>query len=261
MPTSPDADADRSDDPTPLDGDDFLAANRRNRERIRAEAAAKAASARGAGDRDVDPDGGDADGTDADGSDADGVDEVGVDGDQADLDHADSDGTEGDGRGGRLTTILGAATAILAVAVVVLAVLLARASGDSSTGGAGSEADAIRDAKAHAAQILTYKAGDYAELDRRIREISTPEFADRYVTSSQEARKANDEAQASSTAKAETAGVVSRTGDEVVVLVALDQKVTTPQAPGAGDIDYQSRIKLTMVRDGDRWIVSDLSTV
>ena len=47
------------------------------------------------------------------------------------------------------------------------------------------------------------------------------------------------------------------------VLVALDQKVTSPQVPAVGDqgLDYSSRVLITLIRDGDRWVVDDLDTV
>ena len=243
MPTSRDAEsADSAEEVTPLDGDDFLTANRRNRERIRAE---QAAAGRGGADG-AEPTAADADASDEEGS------AVGETGERAGA---------GSTLGGanRLPTVL---AAVLAVAVVVLAVLLARSGGDDepTSGDTGAILDT---AKSSAAQVLTYRSGAYDDLDRRIRQISTPEFADRYVTSSQAARKANDEAQASSTATAALAGIVSSGTDEAVVLVALDQRVTTPQAPSAGEngIEYQSRLKLTLVRDGDRWLVSDLETI
>ncbi|MGI6797069.1 hypothetical protein [Gordonia sihwensis] len=161
----------------------------------------------------------------------------------------------------KLAIAFAATTALLVVVVGILAYLLV--SEDSAGSGRSDEQGAIVAAKQYATTVLTYLAGDYADLDKRIRSISTPDFADRYIRSSQQAREGNDAAQATGTAVAREAGVVSISDDEAVVLVAIDQNVKTPLAPDASKegIDYQSRIKITMSRDGDSWKLSDLSVV
>ncbi|MEJ9079633.1 hypothetical protein WKY82_14530 [Gordonia malaquae] len=217
MPSSSD------DSPTPLDGDDFLAVNRANRERIRAEEAEKASET---------------------------------------VDIAkSSDTAEPSTSGGRNVVVvaLGAAVAVLAVAAIVLGVLLAASSGDD---GGTDEEGALRDAKTYASEMFTYGFGKYDDLDRRIRAISTPEFADEYIKSSQLARKANDEAKASSKGSATSAGIVSIEPDRAVVLVALDMAVTSPDAPVLGQGDpSQSRVELTLVKADGRWLVSGLDVV
>lgn len=161
-----------------------------------------------------------------------------------------------------ITPLLGAATAALAVATGVLAYLYATA-GDGLGPDSGLGKSAVDDAKRYAEQIVTYSAGDYAALDKQIRSISTPEFADRYIQSSQEARKGNDEAKASSTATAQVAGLESITDAKAQVLVALDQQITSPELPSAGEagLEYQRRVLISLVRDGDRWVVADLTQV
>lgn len=161
---------------------------------------------------------------------------------------------------GRIIAVLGALVAVLAVAVAILGYLYATS---GSAENADARAKAIDDAKTYATSVLTYSAGDYADLDKRIREISTPEFADRYITSSQKAREGNDEAQATGSAEAKEAGLVSMSDTTAVVLVAIDQTVKTPLVPAVGPdgMDYQSRVKITLMRDGDDWKMSDLSVV
>ncbi|MBB4137003.1 hypothetical protein [Gordonia humi] len=222
------------DEPTSLDGDDFLAANRARREQIRAGEAAK--NVEEATNLDEEPAGDDSDAT--------------------------GTGRVGDrGAGRTLVGVLAALVVVLAVTTAVFGYLAFSGTDDDS--GDLDRAGALRDAKEYAAQMLTYDTGKYDDLDRRIREISTPAFADRYITSSQEARKGNDAVQASSKGSAETAGIVSITPNEAVVLVALDNTVTSPQAPalGTGDGPYPSRVKLTLTREGGRWLVSDLDVI
>ncbi|NLG47533.1 hypothetical protein [Gordonia sp. (in: high G+C Gram-positive bacteria)] len=160
----------------------------------------------------------------------------------------------------KVVMVLSAAVVVLAIAVAVLGYLYATS---GSNDDADAQQQAINDAKTYATSVLTYSAGDYADLDKRIREIATPEFADRYIASSQKAREGNDEAKAAGSAEAKEAGLVSLSDTTAVVLVAIDQNVKTPLVPAVGPdgMDYQSRVKITLTRDGDDWKLSDLSVV
>ncbi|MGO3325405.1 hypothetical protein [Gordonia sp. (in: high G+C Gram-positive bacteria)] len=216
------------DDPTAPDDDDFLAANRAERAKIRAEESRKSEKK-----------------------------ESSVPGDSG----AEGAVVLGMHRTGALVPSLIATVVVLAVAAAVLAYLAFGSSSDDSDD--LDRAGALRDAKSYAAQMLTYETGKYDDLDRRIRAISTPEFADTYIKSSQQARAANDAAHASSKGSAQTAGIVSIGADEAVVLVALDNTVTSPQAPalGEGNGAYESRVKLTLSQDDGKWLVSDFEVV
>lgn len=275
MPTSSD-DADR--DPTegegqssgsaralsPAEREKLLAKNRRTRDELRAaeekKAEQKKAGVAEAGDDDADLD-------DADLGDAD-LD----DGEPGDVELEEADPSRIPGKvptartgstaGRKLVAGLLALIVALAVAVGVLGYLLATAdSGVALDSGTGEQA--LADAKTYAAEVVTYGPDDYADLDRRIREISTPDFADRYIEASQDARRGTDEAKASSVGTAIAAGAESISDDEAVVLVALNQKVTSPELPTAGEegLDYQTRVRVTLQRDGDRWILADLVTI
>lgn len=235
---------------TPAEREELLANNRRTREELRA------AEAKKAGDADEEAGGEEAADGESDGGESDGepVDPSRVPGKIV---------TErSGGRSRKLVAGLTVLIVALAVTVGVLAYLLS--SGDRGVAldsGAGEQA--LADAKNYAAQVVTYGPGDYSDLDRRIREFSTSDFADRYIKASQDARRGTDEAKASSVGTAIAAGVESITDDEAVVLVALDQKVTSPELPAAGDegLEYQTRVRVTLQRDGDRWVLSELVTI
>lgn len=164
---------------------------------------------------------------------------------------------------GRGAVALAAVAAVAAIAAAVFGFLWATADRDGLGPDSELGRQALSDAQSYAAQIVTYTAGDYSALDKKIRAISTQEFADRYIEASQEARQGNDEANASSTGAAVAAGLESLTEERAVVLVALDQQWTSPEVPSVGDggVPYQSRVQLTLTREGDRWIVADLTTV
>lgn len=250
-----------------LDREGLLAENRARRAQLRedeeAKAARKAGEAGGAGS------GGSADsGDEADSGDDDKSGDAGSVEDAASAEDAAADVAqtadaepEAAASSNKTVKVLAVLTAVLAVVAVVLAVLLAMAKSDSS--GDSADQQAVKDAKDYATTVLTYQTGDYSELDRRIRAISTPAFADEYIKSSLEARKGNDAAQATGTAKALEAGVISMSDDTAVVLVAIDQNVTSPLAPALAKdgIDYQSRLRITLTRDGDDWKMSKLEVV
>lgn len=238
--------------------EELLAENRARRAQIRADEAEKAARKR------------DSDATDADetGAEESGADETGVDA---------AGGVAGDAapraRSGRgLVIALSAAVVVLVVAVGVLGYLLATSDADedsaanfdtTSSEPSGVDEQVVAVAKDYAVTVLTYSAGDYGDLDKRIRAISTPEFADRYIKSSQQAREGNDAAKAEGSAEAKAAGLVSISDSKAVVLVAVDQTVKTPMVPSAAPegMQYQSRLQLTLVRDSDDWKLSYLSVV
>lgn len=153
--------------------------------------------------------------------------------------------------------------AVLVVGLGVLGYLYAQ-SGDGGLGpdsGVGQEA--MADAKQYATDMLTYQPGGYADLDQRIRAISTPDFADRYIEASPEARRGNDEAEVTSVGTAVDAGLTSISDDRAVVLVAVDHTLSSPELPSAGadGVTYQRRVQVTLTRDGDRWLVSDFITI
>lgn len=237
---------------TPAEREELLANNRRTREELRAAAAKKAAAGADEETPDVDETGDEA--TDGE-TDTDPVDPTRVPGKVV---------AEPSGAGGGRKLIAGLVALIvaLAVAVGVLGYLLASADrGVALDSGAGEQA--LADAKTYAAEVVTYGPGDYSDLDRRIREFSTSDFADRYIQASQDARRGTDEAKASSVGTAIAAGAESITDEEAVVLVALDQKVTSPELPAAGEegLEYQTRVRVTLQRDGDRWVLADLVTI
>ena len=118
-------------------------------------------------------------------------------------------------------------------------------------------------ARRYAVELTTYDPADYGDLDRRITQISTPEFGKTYIASSQDARKGNANAKGVSTAKAQRAGIESMTADRAVVLVALDQTVKSSEiaAQVPDGIPYQSRVEVTLAKRNGTWLLDDLATV
>ncbi|WP_253193999.1 hypothetical protein [Gordonia sp. i37] len=232
-------------EPTPLDGDGFLEANRRERERLRADAERKAA-------RSSDPD------------------RV-----PRKLGDDESAATSGPVRHRRMTIAgscgLFAVVAVLVVLVVGLGVstgVLAYRlhSADSAAAAGPSDADrkaVIDTAKSYAATLTTYDSSNYGDLDARIRQISTPDFAKTFIASSQDARAGNANAKGVSKATAAHGGIESMSADNAVVLVSLDQTITSPELTSEvpQGIPYQSRVLVTLTKQDGRWMLAGFTVV
>ncbi len=153
--------------------------------------------------------------------------------------------------------------AALVIGLGVLGYAFARADNGGLGPDSGLGGQAMADAQKYAAEMLTYQPGGYADLDRRIRAIATADFADRYIEASPEARRGNDAAEVTSVGTAVDAGLTSISAEQAVVLVAVDHTLSSPELPSAGadGVTYQRRVTVTLVRDGDRWLVSDFVTI
>ncbi len=164
-----------------------------------------------------------------------------------------------------LLAVLSALVVLLAATTAYFAYTAAQA-GDRADAAGPSETtrqEVMDLGRQYAAQLATYDSADYADLDRRIREISTPEFAKRYIQSSQDARRGNTAARGVSKAESNEAGLQSISDTKAVVLVTLDQTVTAPdvsdQLPQG--IPYQSRVKVTLEQRDGQWLLADFDTV
>lgn len=112
---------------------------------------------------------------------------------------------------------------------------------------------AVEDASRLVVQLATYDHTDVdANLDAVVAE-ATPEFADRYREVSEGLRELLASGEGTSTGTALHSAVESVDDERAVVLVFLDQKVTNVTVP-EGRVDA-SRMVVTLVRDGDRWLL------
>nr|WP_064570602.1 hypothetical protein [Gordonia sp. LAM0048] len=271
---------------TPLDGNEFLEANRSNRDKYRAEAEAKAAKAARKAER--------RSGTTGSGSGGDSVpDSTGPGLTDSEVPSPDAaspsaepvadrtprkiDPAADRRRGSRWTgwtaavgarpwAVIGliVAVVVLAASTAVLAVAYVDADERAGTSAsAGASTSLLETARRYAAEISTYNSADYADLDRRIREISTPAFTQTYIESSQDARRGSTAAESVSTAQADNAGIMSLDDGKAVVLVTLDQTLKSPQTAQEfpDGFPYQSRVKVTLVEQDGRWLMDDFAVL
>jgi len=126
-----------------------------------------------------------------------------------------------------------------------------------------ARAEAMTAAVHAAGDVLSY---DYRTLDHdvaRAQADATGLFARQYRQTADSLKKQAAKNRAIVQATPGTPGVVTASADEVVVLVFVDQ-ASVHQFPGSKApttrID-QSRVRMTMTRVGDKWLVSQLAAL
>jgi len=185
---------------------------------------------------------------------------------------ADGGGTGRAGRRGTLGWLLVAAGAVivgLAVALALVAVDLGRRNDQLDRARADSHAlsqlQSLRDSALSSAEKYAVDFGsyDYARLDHDFQLVSshlTKSFADKYAQISQQLKSVIVKYKGRSTATVQGAGVTSVTGKQAVVVLFLDQTVTTTQS-AKPRVD-RNRLTMTLQRQaGGGWLISDLELV
>lgn len=142
----------------------------------------------------------------------------------------------------------------LAVALIISQVQLSNQNALNA-----DRASAVTAAKAYAHDVASYS---YLHLHRdfgRVESESTPSFRRDFIRSSDSLSKVLVQYKATASAKVLEAGVSSISTNKAVVLVFVNQSVANSTQQGASTDD--SRIKVTLVRDGGRWLLQDLKVV
>jgi Mce-associated membrane protein len=164
-------------------------------------------------------------------------------------------GRAGDSRAVALLTGLAVAAVVLLGAVIVLGWSTWQA---SRTAAAGEHALAA--SRPHAQEILSY---DYRNIDADIarakKDITGPFQKEYSDTTSKVVKPTAVQYHAVVTATVKAASVVSASPTKVVVLVFVNQTTTSTQVQGA-KVD-QSRVRLTLVRTGGKWLVSQVDAL
>jgi Mce-associated membrane protein len=128
-----------------------------------------------------------------------------------------------------------------------------------------SQLQSLRDSALSSAEKYAVDFGsyDYAKLDHDFQLVSshlTKSFADKYAQISQQLKSVIVKYKGKSTATVQGAGVTSVTGKEAVVVLFLDQTVSTTQSDKPR-VD-RNRLTMTLQRQADgTWLISDLELV
>lgn len=178
-------------------------------------------------------------------------------------------GHQGRGTLGWLLVAAGVVIVGLAVALALVSVDLghrddqlaaARRDARSQSQLQGLRDSALSSARKYAVDFGSY---DYAKLDHDFQLVSshlTKSFADKYAQISQQLKSVIVKYRGRSTATVQGAGVTSVTGKQAVVVLFLDQTVTTTQS-NKPRVD-RNRLTMTLQLQADgTWLISNLELV
>lgn len=117
--------------------------------------------------------------------------------------------------------------------------------------------------KAAKDQTLAFLTVDYSEMDPLIVKVlagATGSFKKQYERAQVNLKASAQDSQAKSTGKVLAVGVGDIDDIDAVVFVAADSEVSNKSTNGKPQRRYH-RLKLTMVRKGDKWLTSKLQFV
>ena len=152
------------------------------------------------------------------------------------------------GKAGRIVAVV-VIVALLA-ATVVLGFLLWQSNQQDELRRAATD-----DASRLVVQLASY---DHTDVDANLAVVTaeaTPDFAERYREVSEGLRELLASGEGTSTGTVTHAAAESVGHERAVVLVFLDQEISNVTVP-EGRVD-SSRMVVTLVRDGDRWLLDD----
>jgi Mce-associated membrane protein len=117
--------------------------------------------------------------------------------------------------------------------------------------------------KAASDETLAFLAVDYKNVDAMIDKVlagATGSFKEQYNGARTQLKSSATTAKAVSTGKVLSAGISELDSKLAVVFVAANSSVTNSSTKGKAQPRYY-RLKLTMVRQGGKWLTSDLQFV
>jgi len=160
--------------------------------------------------------------------------------------------------GGRRVPLLSLLVAAIVAVVALAGLVLAELHIASSTSANDNRASAVAAARAFANSLASY---DYNSVDQDFQAVldkSTGEFKQKFSSSSAAQQAKIVKFQATATGTVYDAAATDVTSDRATVLVFVDQRVTNTslQAPAV----EKDRLRLTLVRSGNDWLVSRLET-
>ncbi len=147
----------------------------------------------------------------------------------------------------------------LAVALVVVAVFLTltQLSLNRSDSLNSARSSALAAAQSYAVDLASY---NYQHLDQDFGKVlaeSTPTFKQNFTQSSEALRTTLVRYDASASASVVAAGLVSATTSRAVVLVFLNQTVYNTLQKSKPTTE--SRVEITLLRSGGRWLIDEVS--
>ncbi len=162
-----------------------------------------------------------------------------------------------DGRGGRW--VIGALAVVL-VALLVAAGMLATSRGSVDEDLTTAQHDVAEAARIEALAFLTVDHADMAPLIDAVLAGATGDFKEQYGSQRAMLTSAARRTEATSTGEVVSLGVGHVDDSSADVLVAANSTVRNTSTGGEPQVRYY-RLRLVLVREGDRWLTSTLEFV
>lgn len=148
--------------------------------------------------------------------------------------------------------------ALVALLVAIAVVVISRDSTDDDLGAAQREVAFA--ARAEALAFLTVDHEDMEPLIDAVLAGATGDFAEQYAAQRDKLTSEAIRTKATSTGEVVALGVGSLDDDSATVLVAANSTVTNTGTGGDGQVRYY-RLRLDLVRTGERWLTTDVEFV
>lgn len=152
----------------------------------------------------------------------------------------------------------GLVLALVALVVAIGVVVTSRDATDDDLSAAQREVAAA--ARAEALAFLTVDHEDMDPLIDAVLAGATGDFAEQYAAQREMLTSEAIRTEATSTGEVVALGVGSLDPDSATVLVAANSTVTNTGTNGEGQVRYY-RLRLDLVREGERWLTSDVEFV
>lgn len=152
----------------------------------------------------------------------------------------------------------GLAVVLVALLVAIGLVVASRGSVDDELSTAQREV-----AEAARAEAMAFLTVDHRDMDPLIDAVldgATGDFAEQYESQRERLTREAVRTEATSTGEVVALGVGDLDDDSATVLVAANSTVTNTSTGGEGQVRYY-RLRLDLVREGERWLTSNVQFV
>lgn len=154
--------------------------------------------------------------------------------------------------------VVGLAVALVALLVAIGLVVTSRDAVDDDLTSAQREV-----AEAARVEALAFLTVDHTDMDPLIDAVlagATGDFAEQYESQRDTLTSEAIRTEATSTGEVVALGVGDLDDDSATVLIAANSTVTNTSTGSSGQVRYY-RLRLDLVREGERWLTSDVQFV
>ena len=152
------------------------------------------------------------------------------------------------------------ALALALVGLLVAIGLVVRSQGSTDDALTDAQQEVARAARTEALAFLTVDHTDMDPLIDAVLEGATGDFAEQYESQRDTLTSEAIRTEATSTGEVVALGVGDLDDDSAVVLLAANSTVANKKTGSEGQVRYY-RLRLDLVREGDRWLTSNVRFV